>query len=135
MSKTESDLEIGRFFRSNLLAVRRAIYQQDFKKFAALESNAARVAFVLSYPEAYQLSVKVEKPMIKDRDGAIRLKEVGNKAFGRTEFSKALEMYSSAVLLAPSTGKFTKCLSMFYRIVINNLTHKFLIYVLRKKTK
>lgn len=97
--------EIGGFFRPNLLAVRKAIRQQDFKKFAAFESNAERVAFVLSYSEAYQLPLEVEKPMVKDRDSAIRLKDIGNKFFGRGEFTKALETYSNAALLAPSTGK------------------------------
>ncbi|XP_011269215.2 SET and MYND domain-containing protein 4 isoform X1 [Camponotus floridanus] len=103
MSERELEPEIGGFFRLNLLAVRKAIRQQDFKKFAALESNAERVAFVLSYPEAHQLSLDVEKPMVKDSSGAIQLKETGNKLFGRGEFAKALEAYSNAVLLAPST--------------------------------
>ncbi|GAB1861357.1 SET and MYND domain-containing protein 4 [Camponotus japonicus] len=103
MSERELEPEVGGFFRSNLLAVRKAIRQQDFKKFAALESNAERVAFVLSYPEAHQLSLDVEKPMVKDSSGAIQLKESGNKLFGRGEFLKALEAYSNAVLLAPST--------------------------------
>lgn len=105
MSENVPETEIGGFFRSNLLAVRKTIHQQDFKKFAALESNAERVAFVLSYSEAHQLPVEVEKPMIKDTDGAIRLKDIGNKFFGRGEFGKALETYSNAALLAPLTGR------------------------------
>ncbi|XP_011883193.1 PREDICTED: SET and MYND domain-containing protein 4 [Vollenhovia emeryi] len=103
MSANQPETEIGGFFRSNLIAVRKAIRQQDFKKFAALESNAERVAFVLSYSEAHQLPLDVERPMVKDSDGAIRLKDVGNKFFGRGEFTKALEVYSNAALLAPST--------------------------------
>ncbi|XP_077276488.1 protein-lysine N-methyltransferase SMYD4 [Temnothorax americanus] len=103
MSGNATETEIGGFFRWNLLAVRKAIRQQDFKRFAALESNAERVAFVLSYSEAYQLPLEVEKPMVKDSDTAIRLKDVGNKFFGRGEFAKALETYSNAALLAPST--------------------------------
>lgn len=106
MSENESETEIGGFFRSNLLAVRKAIRQPDFKKFAALESNAERVAFVLSYSEAHQLLLEVEKPMVKDSDGAIRLKDIGNKLFGRGEFARALETYSNAALLAPSTGRY-----------------------------
>lgn len=106
MSERELEPEIGGFFRSNLLAVQKAIRQQDFRKFAALESNAERVAFVLSYPEAHQLSLDVERPMIKDSSGAIRLKETGNKLFGCGEFVKALETYSKAVLLASLTGKY-----------------------------
>nr|XP_012223994.1 PREDICTED: SET and MYND domain-containing protein 4 [Linepithema humile] len=100
MSGNELEPEIGGFFRSNLLAVRKAIHQQEFRKFAALESNAERVAFVLSYPEAHQLSLKVEEPMVKNSDNAIRLKDVGNKYFSRGEFAKALETYSNAALLA-----------------------------------
>ncbi|XP_011695563.1 PREDICTED: SET and MYND domain-containing protein 4 [Wasmannia auropunctata] len=103
MSGNELEPEIAGFFRSNLLAVRKAIRQQDFKKFAALESNAERVAFVLNYSEAHELPLEMKKPMIKDRDSAIRLKDVGNKFFGRGEFAKALETYSNAILLAPST--------------------------------
>lgn len=106
MSDNES--EIGEFFRSNLVAVRKAIPQQDFKKFAAIESDGQRVAFVLSYPEAHRLSLVVEKPMIKDSEAAAGLKNVGNKFFGRSEFTKALETYSNAVLLAPSTGRSAK---------------------------
>ena len=102
----ENEPEISGFFRSNLLAVRKAIRQQDFKKFSVLESDAERVAFVLSYPEAHELPLEVEKPMIKDRDSAIRLKDIGNKFFGRGEFTKALETYSNAALLAPSTGRY-----------------------------
>lgn len=105
MSERELEPEIGGFFRSNLLAVRKAIRQQDFKKFAALESNAERVAFVLRYPEAHQLPLDVEKPVVKDSSDASQLKEAGNKLFGRGEFTKALESYSNAALLAPSTGK------------------------------
>lgn len=115
MSERELEPEIGGFFRSNLLAARKAIRQQDFKKFAALESNAERVAFVLSYPEAHQLHLDVEKPVVKDSSGAIHLKEIGNKLFGRGEFTKALESYSDAVLLAPSTGKFL--------LFLHNLIH------------
>lgn len=104
MSKNELEPEIGGFFRSNLLAVRKAIRQQDFRKFAALELNAERVAFVLSYPEAHQLSLKVDEPMGKSSDNAIRLKDAGNKFFGRGEFAKALETYSNAALLASPAG-------------------------------
>lgn len=105
MSASEPEAEIGGFFRSNLLAMRNAISQQDFKKFANLELDGQRVAFILSYPEAYRLSLEVEKPMTKDGDAAAGLKNVGNKFFGRGEFAKALETYSNAALLAPSTGK------------------------------
>jgi len=117
MSERELEPEVGGFFRSNLLAVRKAIHQQDFKKFAALESNAERVAFVLSYPEAHQLSLDVEKPMVKDSSGAIQLKESGNKLFGRGEFLKALEAYSNAVLLAPSTGIY-QIYDVYYNVCI-----------------
>lgn len=103
-----SEPEIGGFFRSNLLAVRRAISREDFKRFAALKSNGQQVAFVLSYPEAHRLPLRVENPMVKDGDGAVRLKDAGNKSFGRGEFARALEAYSNASLLAPSAGKRTQ---------------------------
>lgn len=106
MSENASESEIGGFFRSNLLAVRKAVHQQDFKKFIALESNAQRVAFILSYPEAYHLSLEMEQLMIKNSVAATQLKDTGNKFFGRAEFMKALETYSNAALLAPSTGKY-----------------------------
>lgn len=101
----DSEPEIGEFFRSNLLTVRKAIPREDFKRFAALKSDAQRVAFILSYPETYRLPLEVKNPMVKDGDVAARLKDAGNRLFGRGEFAKALETYSSAVLLAPSTGK------------------------------
>lgn len=130
MSERELEPEVGGFFRSNLLAVRKAIRQQDFKKFAALESNAERVAFVLSYPEAHQLSLDVEKPMVKDSSGAIQLKESGNKLFGRGEFSKALEAYSNAVLLAPSTGKYIKyTMFIIMSVLFNYICSKINIYL------
>lgn len=116
MSERDLEPEIGGFFRSNLLAVRKAIHQQDFKKFAALESNGKRVAFILSYPEAHQLPLDVKRPMVKDSSGAIELKEAGNKLFGRGEFAKALETYSNAALLAPSTGKYTYV--VYYNVCI-----------------
>lgn len=109
MSRSEPETEIGGFFRSNLLAVRKAIRQQDFKKFAVLESNAERVAFVLNYSEAHQLPLEVEKPVVKNGNGAIQLKDIGNKFFGRGEFAKALEAYSNAALLAPTTGRRIRC--------------------------
>lgn len=129
MSERELEPEIGGFFRSNLLAVRKAIRQQDFKKFAALESNAERVAFVLSYPEAHELSLDVEKPMVKDSSGAIRLKETGNHLFGRGEFTKALETYSNAVLLAPSTGRYIKYMMFTIIIYLVKLIYIFTLIV------
>ncbi|EZA53989.1 SET and MYND domain-containing protein [Ooceraea biroi] len=103
MSENESGPEIGGFFRSNLLAVRKAIHPRDFKKFATFESNGERAAFILSYSEAHRLPLGIEKSMVKDSNGAIQLKDAGNKLFGRGEFAKALATYSNAVLLAPST--------------------------------
>jgi len=124
MSENELEPEIGGFFRSNLLAVRKAILQQEFRKFAALESNAERVAFILRYPEAHQLPLEVEEPMIKNNENAIRLKDVGNKFFGRGKFTKALETYSNAALLASPTGRSTCLIIMFHLImfVINTFT-------------
>lgn len=106
MSGNNTESEIGSFFRSNLLAVRKAISQQDFKKFSGLQTNDQKVAFVLSYPEAHQLPLIVENHMVKDSKAALQLKDIGNKFFSHGEFAKALETYSNAVLLAPLSGTY-----------------------------
>ncbi|XP_015599275.1 SET and MYND domain-containing protein 4 [Cephus cinctus] len=100
MLDNDVDVEDGEFFRANLLEVRRAVGLQDFKKFSALTNNGERVAFLLGYPEARALPIEVEKVGSKDAEKTLKLKDVGNKLFGRGEFTKALEIYSNAVLLA-----------------------------------
>ncbi|XP_015187287.1 PREDICTED: SET and MYND domain-containing protein 4-like [Polistes dominula] len=95
------DYEISDYFVSNLFAVRNAISQQDFKKFTNLRSNADRVAFILSYPEAHHLSFEVENYEIKDGVKAMSYKNVGNNYFGSEDYGEALDAYSKAVLLAP----------------------------------
>nr|XP_050866692.1 SET and MYND domain-containing protein 4-like [Vespula vulgaris] len=97
----DSEHDIGNYFRSNLLAVRNAISQEDFKKFDGLRSNADRVAFILSYPEAHRLSLEVENREMKNNEKALKFKDIGNKFFGQGEYPKALEAYSNAVLFAP----------------------------------
>ncbi|XP_035734855.1 SET and MYND domain-containing protein 4-like [Vespa mandarinia] len=93
--------EISNYFRSNLLSVRNAISQKDFKIFDGLRSNADRVAFILSYPEAHRLSFEVENLEIKNNEKSLSFKNTGNKFFGQGEYPKALKAYSNAVLLAP----------------------------------
>ncbi|KAF7382285.1 hypothetical protein HZH68_015204 [Vespula germanica] len=100
----DSEHDIGNYFRSNLLAVRNAISQEDFKKFDGLRSNADRVAFILSYPEAHRLSLEVENREMKNNEKALKFKDIGNKFFGQGEYPKALEAYSNAVLFAPENG-------------------------------
>ncbi|KAG8042606.1 hypothetical protein G9C98_005240 [Cotesia typhae] len=97
----ESDeIEIKSYFKSNLLACRQAI-DEDFKKFATLATNGQRVSLLLSYPEAHELSLEVENCPVKDLESALKLKESGNKYFGHGKFLKALETYSSAILITP----------------------------------
>ncbi|KAK0179504.1 hypothetical protein PV327_005250 [Microctonus hyperodae] len=98
------DIDIARYFRANLLTCRQAISPMDFKKFMALKNNGERVAFVLSYAEAHCLPLEVEDYQLKDMTRALRLKESGNKYFGRGIFFKALESYSSAIIIAPREG-------------------------------
>lgn len=98
------DIEIASYFRSNLLTCRRAIDSVNFKKFIALDNNSERVAFVLSYPEAHNLSLEVENCPVKDLTKALSLKESGNKLFGNANYHKALEIYTSAILITPKKG-------------------------------
>lgn len=97
----EDESEISSYFSSNLLEFQAAINARDTKRFASLNSNSDRIGFVLSYPEAHRLPLEVDNHVLKSSEKALRLKDMGNKYFGRGEFQKALEMYSSAVLLAP----------------------------------
>ncbi|KAK0172396.1 hypothetical protein PV328_005718 [Microctonus aethiopoides] len=99
--KDIANIDIARYFRANLLTCRQAIDPMDFKKFMALKTNGERVAFVLSYPEAHCLPLEVEDYQLKDMTKALRLKETGNKYFGRGIFFKALESYSSAIIITP----------------------------------
>ncbi|XP_044596476.1 SET and MYND domain-containing protein 4-like [Cotesia glomerata] len=94
------EIEIKSYFKSNLLACRQAI-DDDFKKFATLDTNGQRVSLLLSYPEAHELSLEVENCPVKDLESALKLKESGNKYFGYGNFLKALETYSSAILITP----------------------------------
>ncbi|CAD6227619.1 GSCOCG00001298001-RA-CDS [Cotesia congregata] len=94
------EIEIKSYFKSNLLACRQAI-DDDFKKFATLDTNGQRVSLLLSYPEAHELSLEVENCPVKDLQSALKLKESGNKYFGHGNFFKALETYSSAILITP----------------------------------
>lgn len=100
----DTEHEIGNYFRSNLLSVRNAISQKDFKTFDGLRSNADRVAFILSYPEAHSLSFEVDNLEIKNVEKSLMFKETGNRYFGQGKYPKALEAYSNAIMLAPENG-------------------------------
>lgn len=103
----EDDSEISDYFRSNFTKLQNAITPQDMKKFICLNNNWERIDFVLGYPQIYDLSLhlpEVDDQMLKNSEKALKLKDVGNKYFGRGEFVKALETYSNAVLLAPQKG-------------------------------
>ncbi|KAJ8682719.1 hypothetical protein QAD02_018511 [Eretmocerus hayati] len=96
--------EVGEFFRLNLLSVRRSLDEKAFRKFAALDSNGARVAFVLSCPEAHELPVKETQRKIgecKSADAAQDLKRFGNRCFGMEHYPVAIDKYNNAALLAP----------------------------------
>ncbi|XP_023288361.1 SET and MYND domain-containing protein 4 isoform X2 [Orussus abietinus] len=101
MLEEDPDTEIGNYFRTNLLAVRGSIDHADFRKFSSLENGGERVAFILSYPETYRLPLEAASVGKKDPDKMLKLKETGNKFFGRGDYSKALELYSNAALYAP----------------------------------
>lgn len=100
----DSDTAIADYFRANLLQVRNAVSPADFKKFAALSSNGERINFVLNYPEAHTLPLEVENAPKKDLKKALQIKEVGNKYYGAGDYMRALENYTSAILIAPRKG-------------------------------
>ncbi|XP_011314323.1 SET and MYND domain-containing protein 4 [Fopius arisanus] len=97
----DDDIEIARYFKSNLVAVRRAIDADDFRKFVNLEKNSERVAFILKYPEAHVLPLEIEDAPVKNLEKALKIKESGNKFYSQGNFMKALETYSNAVLITP----------------------------------
>ncbi|XP_053987959.1 SET and MYND domain-containing protein 4 [Hylaeus volcanicus] len=102
MLRSDSDSEISSsYFSANLFELQNAISPQDSKRFGSLDSNAERIDFVLSYPQAHSLPLDEDNQMLKSSEKALQLKDVGNKYFGRGEFRMALELYSNAVLLAP----------------------------------
>ncbi|XP_057327900.1 SET and MYND domain-containing protein 4 [Microplitis mediator] len=94
------DIEIASYFKSNLLACRQAI-DEDFKKFACLNTNGERVSFLLSHPEAHYLTLEVENCPVKNIENALKIKETGNKYFGQGNYLQALEIYSNAILVTP----------------------------------
>ncbi|XP_008202496.1 SET and MYND domain-containing protein 4 [Nasonia vitripennis] len=102
-NKLDEDFEydVGEFFRDNLIKVRAAIDNQAFRKFATLDDNGARVAFLLNYPECHELPVEVENYERKDPIKAKSLKDSGNTSFGFDHYEVAIEEYNNAVLVAP----------------------------------
>lgn len=107
-NKLEEDFEydVGDFFHDNLIKVRSAVDNEAFRKFANLEDNGARVAFLLNYPQCHELPVEVENYERKDLVNAQSLKKCGNTAFGFEHYEVAIEEYNNAVLVAPKEGKF-----------------------------
>lgn len=99
------DIEIASYFKSNLLACRQAI-DEDFKKFASLNTNGERVSFLLSHPEAHYLTLEVENCPVKNIENALKIKETGNKYFGQGNYLQALEIYSNAILVTPKKGSY-----------------------------
>ncbi|XP_043467770.1 SET and MYND domain-containing protein 4-like isoform X2 [Leptopilina heterotoma] len=96
-----ADTEVSDYFRSNLLTLRGAIDDNDFKYFGSLEKNTQRIAFLLRYPEAHRLSFEIENEECKSSVKCLKLKNEGNKYFGCGNFEKALAKYSNAIILAP----------------------------------
>lgn len=103
MSK-EDDSEVGNYFHTNFLDLQNSISPQDRKKFMSLDSDSERIGFLMSYPEMHAIPIETVAQMQKNGEKALKLKDAGNKLFGRGEFVEALEMYSNAVLLAPREG-------------------------------
>ncbi|XP_046740087.1 SET and MYND domain-containing protein 4-like isoform X2 [Diprion similis] len=101
MLERDAETEIGDYFRENLLGVRRAVEGSEFRKFAALNTDGERVAYILKYAEARRLPLEFPGVGEKNRDRALKLKETGNSSFGRGNFLKALDNYSDAAIVAP----------------------------------
>ncbi|XP_015522321.1 SET and MYND domain-containing protein 4 [Neodiprion lecontei] len=101
MLERDAEADIGEYFRENLLDVRRAVDVCEFRKFAAINTNGERVAYILKYPEARRLPLEFPGVGEKNHDRALKLKETGNSLFGRGNFLKALGNYSDAAIVAP----------------------------------
>jgi hypothetical protein len=99
------DFEVGDFFRNNLIKTRKAVTIENFKKFAALSSNGARVTFILRYVEAHELPIEVENYEKKDLKKSLIIKQAGNKAFGLDHYEVAIDEYNNAILVAPKDGE------------------------------
>lgn len=105
-----ADTEVSDYFKSNLLALRGAINENDFKKFGSLNKDTERIAFLLRYQEAHDLNFEIEDQEYKNSTKSLKLKQEGNKFFGGGYFDKALAKYSNAILLAPRDGNKTQYL-------------------------
>lgn len=101
----DPEYEVSNFFRENLIKVGKIIETDEFRKFANLDSNSARVAFILSLPEAHELPVGVEIQEKKDSYSAISFKNSGNTAFSLEHYPVAIEDYNHAALVAPKEGQ------------------------------
>lgn len=103
-----SEYEVGDFFRDNLVKTRSSIPDKSYHKFVGLESNGARVAFILSYPAAHELPVEDDGYELKDPPGFRFHKKNGNEAFGVGHYPVAIEDYNNAVLVAPKEGSLAR---------------------------
>ncbi|XP_051162262.1 SET and MYND domain-containing protein 4-like isoform X2 [Leptopilina boulardi] len=97
-----ADTDVSDYFRSNLLSLRRAINDNDFKYFGSLNKDTERIAFLMNYPEARRLTFEIDDQECKKNSiKCLKLKNEGNKFFGCGNFEKALSKYSNAIILAP----------------------------------
>lgn len=116
-NELDDECEVGDFFRNNLLKVRAAVSEQDFRKFANLEDNGERVAFILKHDEAHDLPVEVESSETKNAENSDNFKKDGNKAFGVQHYEKSIEEYNNAVLVATKERKFVD-LVCFWQVLL-----------------
>lgn len=109
------------FFKKFHETVNSSLDDVTTNNFVNLETNAKRVSYLCSLPavKEYDLSVDVLKcetggtfPVKKDLEKARFLKEEGNKAVQKGEWSKAMQFYGQSMVYMPEKeSKFTSLVS------------------------
>ncbi|XP_058791695.1 SET and MYND domain-containing protein 4 isoform X2 [Phymastichus coffea] len=100
-NEVDDEYEVGDFFRGNLLKVRGAVSEKDFRRFAALGNNGDRVGFVLQYEDAHALPTEVVSDERKSASECDKWRKEGNTAFGVGHYEKSIEEYNKGALAAP----------------------------------
>lgn len=98
------------FFKQFHENINNALDDVTRNNFANLESNSKRVSYLCSLPliKNYDLSSDVSKietrgdfPVKKDLNKARALKDEGNKAVQKGDWTKSLQLYSQSLLFMP----------------------------------